>query len=409
MTHDAATIGTDRPALIGLTALMRRVFETGDLAPLAAQLLNRAQNDPTDANALMDLSTVLELSFKPDIAMATQAQALQLQPLYHLPSAREPAIRLLALMAPGDMSTNAPLGFLLENSDIALDMLYVGAGVPSVPELPDHDVLFVAIGESEATHALLEELQPVLATWPRPVINPPEQIMLTSRDQAYALLHDAPGIVIPPSVRLDRSVLEGIREGDTQIDTVLPGFSFPIIVRPVDSHAGHGLARLATVGEFKGYLSQNQETRFFVSPFVDYSGEDGLFRKFRVVLIDGRPHAGHMGISAHWMIHYLNAGMTEDAAKRGEEARFMARFEHEFAQRHAAALATITARFGLDYLVIDCAETAQGELLIFEVDTGAVVHAIDPPDIFPYKGPAMQKVFTGFRQLLLDTIAGKRR
>ncbi len=409
MTHDAATIGTDRPALMGLAALMRRVFETGDLAPLAAQLLNRAQNDPNDANALMDLSTVLELSFKPEIAMATQDQALQLQPLYHLPSAQEPAIRLLALMAPGDMSTNAPLGFLLENSDIALDMLYVGNGVPPVPKLPDHDVLFVAIGESEATHALLEELQPVLATWPRPVINPPEQIMQTSRDQTYALLHDAPGIVIPPSVRLERSVLEGIRQGDISIDTVLPGFSFPIIVRPVDSHAGHGLARLASADEFENYLSQNQETRFFISPFVDYRGTDGLFRKFRVVLIDGRPYAGHMGISAHWMIHYLNAGMTEDANKREEEARFMAEFDHEFAQRHATAVAAINTRFGLDYLVIDCAETAQGELLIFEVDTGAVVHAIDPPDLFPYKVPAMQTVFAGFHQLLVDTIAGKRR
>lgn len=409
MTHDTATTGTERQALLGLAALMRRVFETGDLAPLAAQLLKRAQNDPNDANALMDLSTVLELSFKPDIAMATQAQALQLQPLYHLPSAQEPAVRLLALMAPGNMSTNAPLGFLLENSDIALDMLYVGNGVPSVPELPDHDVLFVAIGESEATHALLEELQPVLANWPRPVVNPPELIMQTSRDHAYALLHDAPGIVMPPSVRVERSVLECISRCEISVDTVLPGFSFPIIVRPVDSHAGHGLARLATADEFEGYLSQTPETRFFISPFVDYSDADGLFRKFRVVLIDGRPYAGHMGISTHWMIHYLNAGMAEAAAKREEEARFMAEFEHEFARRHASAIAAINSRFRLDYLVIDCAETAQGELLIFEVDTGAVVHAIDPPDIFPYKVPAMQKVFNGFRQLLVDTIAGKRR
>jgi hypothetical protein len=122
------------------------------------------------------------------------------------------------------------------------------------------------------------------------------------------------------------------------------------------------------------------------------------------VLIEGKPYAAHMGISTHWMIHYVNAGMADSADKRAEEARFMAEFDSTFAQRHAIALQAIHREMQLDYLVIDCAETHDGELLLFEVDNSAVVHTMDPVEIFPYKRPQMRKVFDAFRAMLVRAI-----
>lgn len=149
------------------------------------------------------------------------------------------------------------------------------------------------------------------------------------------------------------------------------------------------------------------DAEFFLSRFVDYASADGQFRKFRVVLVDGVAYAVHLGVSSHWMVHYLNAGMTESAAKRAEEERFMAEFDTDtgFARRHAAALRGIGERIGLDYLVIDCAEMPDGDLLVFEIDPGAAVHSMDPPDLFPYKRPAMEKVRTAFRALLERSVA----
>jgi hypothetical protein len=100
------------------------------------------------------------------------------------------------------------------------------------------------------------------------------------------------------------------------------------------------------------------------------------------------------------MIHYLNAGMAESADKRAEEARFMATFEAGFATRHRYAFSEINRRMALDYIGIDCAELPTGDLLIFEVDTGMIVHGMDPVDIYPYKQPTMNKVFRAFRELL---------
>ena len=117
-------------------------------------------------------------------------------------------------------------------------------------------------------------------------------------------------------------------------------------------------------------------------------------------MIDGRPFACHMAISRNWMIHYVNADMDLDAGKREEEARFMATFDAGFAARHERALRGIDAAMGLDYYAIDCAETAQGSLLVFEVDTAMLVHAMDPADLYPYKQPQMRKVFAAFRAML---------
>ena len=64
-------------------------------------------------------------------------------------------------------------------------------------------------------------------------------------------------------------------------------------------------------------------------------------------------------------------------------------------------------RSELEYVGIDCGETPDGELLVFEVDSGMTVHAMDPVDLFPYKQPQMRKVFRAFRQMLID--ASRRR
>jgi hypothetical protein len=139
-----------------------------------------------------------------------------------------------------------------------------------------------------------------------------------------------------------------------------------------------------------------------VQPFIDYRGADGRFRKLRVALVEGRPFIVHMAVSDHWMIHYLNAGMTEDAGKRAEEAAMFERFDDGFARRHAAAFSALSAAFGLDYFAIDCAETGDGSLLVFEADIAMIIHDMDDPGIFPYKGPQMRKVFAAFRTMLRD-------
>lgn len=380
---------------LGLARIFKMAFDGKDLTPLGEKLIERAQKDPENAEALMDLSIVLQLKYQKEIALGVQAQALAIKTHYQLPAEGTPTIRLLALMAPGDMTTNTPLEFLVENSSISLDMLYIGPGLPFPESLPEHDVCFLAIGESTDTRPILEELIKIAGHWPRPLLNQPRDILKTSREAAPECLASIDSIVMPSSQRVS---WKRVKTGE------IP--SPPFIIRPVDSHAGRGLAKIDHSSEINDYLLKVQDPEFFISPFIDYRSPDGLYRKYRVVLIGGNPYACHMGVSKHWMIHYLNAGMSESCEKRREEEKFMTGFDTDFARRHQESLQALQDAFNLDYLVIDCAETPDGKLLIFEMDTGAVIHAMDPPDIFPYKIPQMKKVFSAFHEMLTRAVHG---
>jgi hypothetical protein len=390
--------------VLGLARLMTMAFEGQDLAPLGRQLIERARADTPEPEALLDLSIVLQRRGERSIGLAAQADALRLRRLYEWPAAREASLRLLVLMAPGDLMTNTPLDFLLQDSDIALRVLYLLPGEPLPEAWPAHDAVFIAISDSQATRPLLVALAacPTLAA--SRVVNRAAGILRTSRERAHACLSGVPGLWMPPTAAASRGELQHALQQDATgarlLADLLRGASFPLIVRPLDSHAGHELERVADAPALQAYLDASAAAAFYLSPFVDYRDPDGQFRKFRVVLIDGQPHAAHLGISSHWMVHYLNAGMTESAVKRAEEAAFMRDFDTGFGARHAAALQAVAQRLDLDYLVIDCAQAPDGRLLVFEVDPGAVVHDMDPPGLFPYKPPQMAQVFAAFRRML---------
>jgi hypothetical protein len=403
----AAECATDTLAVpIGLARLSKLAFDGHDFAPLADELSARALAVPPDAAALMDLSIIAQLTGRREDRVRLQMGALSIQRLYRQPSA-ETGLRLLAFMAPGDFLANTPLEFMLQDTNVTLDMVYVVPGWPLPQPLPAHDVAIVAATELAENRAVLDQLATILPTWPRPVLNAPDRVARLTRDGAWALLHAVPGVVYPANVRINRAELVALGIGTTNSIEAL-GFDFPIIIRPVDSHAGHGLALVAERSAIDAYLNDQPAPEFFVAPFVDYRSSDGLYRKCRVALIDGRPYACHMAISHHWMIHYLNAGMMESAQKRAEEARFMAEFDGGFARRHGEALSGLAERIGLDYVTMDCAETRDGRLLVFEVGNGMIVHAMDPPELFPYKAPQMRKVFDAFEALLRDVSATRR-
>jgi hypothetical protein len=388
---------------LGIAKLAKLAFDGVDLTPLHSQLLDKYIFEPDNAAALMDLSTLEQIFGNERDGVARQGEALRLRQLFHSPcTSATPALRLLALAAPGDIGNNTPLEFLLEGSDIALSTLYILPGQPLPDPLPEHDLAIVTACVADGNRAVFAEIERVLPSWPKPVLNHPEQMAGLSRERLPGLVKNVPGLAMPMTVRIDRTTLGEIAAGHTEISAYLPEGAFPLIARPLDSHAGRGLQKLDNRAALAGYLTERPERGFYITPFVDYRSPDGLFRKYRVVFIGGKRYACHMAIADQWMIYYLNAGMAESAAKKIEEERFMTGFDHEFAKRHHAALAGVAKRINLDYFAIDCAQTAEGSLLLFEADIAMIVHLMDSPKIFPYKATQMKKLFADFAAMLKD-------
>jgi glutathione synthase/RimK-type ligase-like ATP-grasp enzyme len=384
---------------LGLATLLRQATAGTDLGPLGERLIEHSQTND-DPQVLLDLALVLELKYQQASALAVQALALQARRHYRLKSTTSPSpLRLLALKAPGDLMANTPFESLLEHADLQIEALYVDGATPLPATLPEHDVVLVAACALDSNAAALAQMATLVANTTRPVLNRPEGIAHTTRDAAYALLGKAPGICMAPTLRVARARLLEAAALTWDLAQALDG-QYPVLVRPVGTHAGQGLTKIVSPEELKLHLASADADEFYVAPFIDYSDADGLFRKYRIVLIDGKPYVCHMGISQHWMVHYPYPEMKARPERREEEARCMATFDEDFAVRHREALQAIARLSGLDYIGFDCAETHDGRLLIFEVATAMIVHDMDDTTLFPYKLPQMRRVFGAFDAML---------
>jgi hypothetical protein len=379
------------PVVLGTGALTGFAFQGNDHDALIA----RIGDLDCPAVRLYDTAIACQLAFRRAEGLELQDKALACSPLYRVRgrAASDRPLRLLALMAPGDLMVNTPLEFITGAIDVRLDLLYLLPDRPLPAVIPDHDVAFFAVSEADA--ATLARLQRLFDAWPRPALNNPRFLPLLARDALARSLADVPAICSPPTIAVTRAALAA------QLDSGGPvGVSYPCLIRPVGSHAGTGLARAGTPADLTACLRRSFAWDFYLTAYEEYADPDGLYRKSRIAFIDHQPFLCHMASSQDWMVHYLNAGMTESADRRAAEAYAMASFATGFARRHEAAFAALHDRLGFDYYAIDCAETRDGRLLVFEADTAAIIHLMDPPDLFPYKPPQMRRVFAAFETML---------
>lgn len=377
--------------MIGPGRLIRAAFEGADMAARAGEILSRSENGVLEAGTALDLATILLLMHRFDEALQLQMEVLRSARHFQLMSNGPKATtRILVIVTAGDLMANTPVDFLLDDPSFRVEYLFVLPGDDIPHPLPEHDVCIVGVAYATANEPVLEALAAAAPRWDRPVINHPRDVLKTSRHGIEEALRGANGIVVPRIARLTKTAIASLDGG-------LPlGLDYPVLIRPIDTHAGNALQKVDGRESLGAYITETAAADFYITQFCDYSGPDGLFRKLRIVLIDGAPYLCHAALRDHWMIHYLNAGMADDPAKRDAEAAAMAAFDDQFAPRHREAFAEIHRRIGLDYLVLDCAEGRDGRLLIFEADTGMIIHDMDPVDLFPYKAPQMKRVYAAF-------------
>ena len=400
-TAAATSVGTvDRSRIVGMQAIVSHLFAKRDISPLWNALMQRIALDGSDAAAMLDLATILHSLGRAAEARHVLQGAVSLQRDFCIVHGDGRGPRLLAFVTPGDFMANTPLDFLLADSDCVLWLHYVDAGTTSLDDLPAHDVAFMAIGELSENVPVLDRMEALLADFPGPVMNnDPALIRNLTRDGVSAMLAGEPSLLSPPTLRCTREELQAVACADACVSAL----AFPLVVRPVSTHAGNGMERITTAAELATWLKRESAAEIYVAPFVDFRGPDSLYNKQRIVFIKGKPYASHMALSEHWIVHYLSAGMARSAAKRAIEQAWMENFDTDFAVRHAEAFAALHRHIGLDYFGIDSAELPDGRLLVFEVDVAMVVHNMDSATLYPYKRVAMRKLFDAFVEAVRDS------
>ena len=355
---------------------------------IARALLDYALAVPRDRQtARFLLWEVCQVLGDTDEAVAYLRAAVAETPLTFRHAAT-PHRRVLVLNTPGDFQANLPVAMLLDEATTDLHTLWLHDlnTLPAI--LPEVDCVFIAIAEDQRHGDALRAADGLAARLGKPVINHGHRIAATGRDEAAALLNDVPAAIVPRQILLGRALLA---------DQI----AFPAIIRPRYSHAGSGLARIAYHHELQAYLADRPgEDEFFVAPFIDYRSTDGLWRKFRVVFVDGNPMPFHMAIHDDWAVWYYNAGMDRDAGKRLEEAAFLADINAVFPPQAMRALRVIAARIGLDYFGLDCGLMPDGTLVVFEVETGMIVHDRPEGEVFTYRQGPARRILTAVTAMI---------
>ncbi len=246
-------------------------------------LLKEVEEEQDLGNKFMKLFIILQNFQMDEFAQEMQNQAFLHRHVFRFLNPPAPTVRLLAIVGPGNMSHNAPLDFVLFNQNVQLDYYYVVDAHAPWASVPEHDVAILALGESSKNRQLHAHIEAQRTHWPRPFLNHAQGVARCARDCFYALLKDDPELSVPRTVRVDRSQLKGGAP--------------PYLIRPIDTHAGDGFEKIPDLEALTAYLDRHLSECFYISEFIDCSKADGLFRKFRIALIDKQPFICHYAIS----------------------------------------------------------------------------------------------------------------
>lgn len=375
---------------------MSRPQTTGEIESLRAAAYDLLRHEPENRDAHLRLYEVEQMLGAPAPAVAHLRAALRRSRVVTTVTATGPVERtILALSRVAPWEANAPLELIVDPRRTTLHRYFMDdedEGPLEAP--PGYDVLFNTIAESEEALRALAGAERFAAAAGRPALNAPRIVAGLTR-AGVAQRFAASRTIVAPAV--ERIAAEVLRARPPER---------PSIVRPVGSQAGFALARVDDAESLHAYLAEHPHDAYFVTPFVDYRSADGLFRKYRVMFVDGVAYPCHLAISPRWMIHYYNAAMADHAWMREEEARFLAAPESVFSGDLGEALAEIAGAIALDYFGIDCAITPDGRLLLFEADAAMLVHGTDPLDLYPYKFPAFERIQAALSALLDRSASG---
>lgn len=238
------------------------------------------------------------------------------------------------------------------------------------------NAVFNQVSDADSHKIVLKKLQEFYKTVSphMPFYNPPANIMKTTRDSIYQLLKDIPRLNVPKTVKIQPRSPSDIRQIIQK-----EGFEYPVIFRQAGDHGGISTIRVEDETEqFHAFALDGRD--YYLTQFVNYINSDGVYAKYRLVVVNGEVFIRHVIFGQEWMVH---AGSQIDE-KRGEEYKKLVakRFNDEIKPKIQTIITEMYRRLGLDYFGMDCNIDNEMNILVFEVNANMNVFTISKDSIF---------------------------
>lgn len=299
---------------------------------------------------------------------------------------KEEPVRLLLLVAAE--GGNIPLRQHIDNHIFQTTAVFAEFYDEHKP-LPPHDIVFNSIGDADLCKTALEAATKLLAHTSAPVINPPEKILATERVENARRLGGL------ENIRTAKTVLM-TKEKILQCSVL----SFPLLLRAPGFHTGQHFVKVDRPDQLSEAAASLPGTELLVMECLDARGGDGLTRKYRVMMIDGKLYPLHMAISSDWKVHYFTAAMSGQPQYQAEEKKFLEDMPAVIGVRAVAALERIKDSLELDYGGVDFGLDKEGNVLLFEANATMVIHPPALEEQWDYRRPATDRAIKAVRELL---------
>jgi tetratricopeptide (TPR) repeat protein len=369
-------------------------FELNDSEAAIAHFQQAVTLNPRDADSINWIGGLKQQMGDVEGAQAAYAEAAQIQPLIKRPAAKFPAdFRVLALYAP--FGGNTPTEYIFKDAVHDTDTLALFASRDYDGELFRQNVQVVVnlISDADQTEALLPLAADLVDRLDKPTVNHPRKIQRTTRDAVAALLQGISGCSIPKALRHKA----GADFSVAALQAALP-FSSPVLARPVGTHGGDDFEKIEDPAALSAFLAQRPNHDHYLIEYIDYRSDDGYFRKYRFIFVDGQILPYHLAISGDWKVHHVSTDMANQPWMQQEEEAFLNNPAGVFSPGNYEALQAIQQCIDLEYFGIDCGLDRFGNIVVFEVNASMLVHAQN--DEFPYKTPAVQRIKLAFDAML---------
>lgn len=231
------------------------------------------------------------------------------------------------------------------------------------PELIQYRLLLNLITEPEHNDRVLETLRKLLRDTRGKVVNRPETVLRSTRDQVAKRLSGIAGLHVPKAIRLPAAKPHLVRQAIEQ-----RGLRYPIILRRAGMHTGQTMTLVSEAASLPEDIGG--EGDLIATEFVDFQSADGLYRKYRVFFIGPHIIFRHMLVSDHWNVHARDRRrfMAERQQLLDEEARLFEVTGGAFPPAVAEVLQAVRGRMDLDFCGMDFAILPDEHVVLFEAN-----------------------------------------
>jgi thioredoxin-like negative regulator of GroEL len=264
--------------------------------------------------------------------------------------------------------------------------------------LPPHDVVFNGIGDADRCGPALDAAAAIVSHTGARVLNPPARVRETGRAANAHRLAQIPGVVTPRTAEWSR---ESLLAPEASGVLARAGFVWPLLLRSPGFHGGEHFVKVDGLQDLAQAVAKTPGSTLLVIQFLDTRLADGNFRKFRVMMVDGRLYPLHLAVSATWKVHYFSADMANRPEHRAEDEAFLRDMPSVLGPRATRALNQIHELLGLDYGGIDFAFDGQGNVVVFEANATMTVVVPGEEEQWRYRVAPVHRVQRAVHRMLL--------